>query len=297
MLLLRFLFIYCLFLGVLFAQEKDTLLDVYYQTLLDTASFYYEIELKTEEDYVKKILDDDLTLDTVIEANPTEEGDILSSDTKQQRLKAMDYLSDFQDDKRQNSIIVNYRELKESSYISVVKVLNLDTKNDVDDKEKTISLSKEIIVTSYKNSKNNSLYSPFIFNNFDINYLDYFMIYYQHYNFELIKVTTDNYFYKGTLKNKEEKLYNEIQIKVSKKYNIPTKIVLKDLKNKISVSVEVKKVEKIGEIYTGSEFLIYDKGKKITLSADRISLGIPIDIENNYKISFNEYIDLTVDAK
>lgn len=297
MLLLRFLFIYCLFLGVLFAQEKDTLLDVYYQTLLDTASFYYEIELKTEEDYVKKILDDDLTLDTVIEANPTEEGDILSSDNKQQRLKAMDYLSDFQDDKRQNSIIVNYRELKESSYISVVKVLNLDTKNDVDDKEKTISLSKEIIVTSYKNSKNNSLYSPFIFNNFDINYLDYFMIYYQHYNFELIKVTTDNYFYKGTLKNKEEKLYNEIQIKVSKKYNIPTKIVLKDLKNKISVSVEVKKVEKIGEIYTGSEFLIYDKGKKITLSADRISLGIPIDIENNYKISFNEYIDLTVDAK
>ena len=297
MLLLRLLLGYSLLLVSLFAQEKDDILNNYYQNLLSIGSFYYELDVTTSEEYVKKILDDDLTLDNLGDVDPTEEKRGLSSDVKNQKLEGIGYyFSDLKDSKFQEAKIIAYRELKESSYISVIKLLKLNVNSNVDNKEKKFSLSKEMMATSYKASKDTCLYTPFIVNNFDINYLDYFMIYYNCYDFNIIKNTSDNYFYKGTLKDKTHNLFNEIQVRFSKKYNILTKIVLKDTKKKTSVSIEVEKVEKIGEVYTGSKFSIYDNGKKIILSAQNISLEIPIDIENNYKISFNEYIDLITNA-
>ncbi|MCL2567100.1 MAG: outer membrane lipoprotein-sorting protein [Alphaproteobacteria bacterium] len=271
MFLLRCFLIFSFFAASLNAKDNiDNALNAYYQSLIDAYAFYYEADIKTEDDYGKKIVDDSLTLDSMLDKQPKEESSI-------NKLSALD-IKEEEDD---SAHIALYKEIKNNSYSAI-------TKNTASN-----------VLNLFKTSKSNSSYSPFMVNDFDFNILDYLTIYHDSYNFEIIKTTSHDYFYRGVLKpeiaSSGSDLFPEMQIKFSKDYNIPTKIILYDKKNKIAINIEVENIIKIRNNYMPSKFIVYNNGKKTTISLYNIQTGIPIDIENNYKITLEEYINLTDD--
>jgi hypothetical protein len=267
------LFLFTIFCQPITAKENfEDVLNSYYQSLIDNHTFYYEIDINTKDDYGKKVVDDSFTLDSMAE----ESEDINKLNTK-------DNLEGSTLKDSQSTSVALYKEIKENFYEVATKVLS--------DSSTELSL--------FKTAGRIQFYTPLIVNGLDVNLLDYISIYHEAYNFEVIKTTESDYFYRGILKpellQQNSNLFKEVQIKFSKEYNIPTKITLYDKKNKIEISIEVADTLKNRNNYIPSKFIVYNNGEKTTISLHNIQVGIPIDIENNYKITLQEYIDLNND--
>jgi hypothetical protein len=287
--LLRYFLVSSFFVLHLSANDSiDGVLKSYYQSLVDTYSFYYEIDIKTEDYYGKKIIDNSFTLDKVIDSENIEE----STSPSINELNTDD-LSQHEDSTYTNGIAL-YKEIREDSYVAIIK--SSKSQSNAEEAKDKSSFSAETFLSIFKHSSDSFSYYPLSVDNYDFNLLDYLTIYHKAYDFEVIKNVATDYFYRGTLKpeiaEQTTNLFFSMQVKFSKKYNIPTKIILYDKENKVAISIEVDSVEKIKDYYVASKFIVYNDGKKITISLHNIQTGVPIDIENNYKITLNDYMKL-----
>lgn len=276
MFLLRLLSIYLLLVFNLFAKDEASKLDLYYQSLLSLGSFYYESGLTIEYYNVKSLLSDDNSYSSTKNDFQKESKSFFLNKAIEIEDKDIETISS-------NLYFSVYEELDEHSSIFIVKSLV--------DEDKT----EEIYYLENRNScRFSNLHSD---NLITFNYINYLEVYYNCYKFNLVKVTSDYYFFKGKIKDSSSDLFNEITIKLSKEYNIPTRVLLKDYKNKNSVSIETEEVDKIGQSYISTKLVVYTNKRKINIYLKNISLGVAITTENDYKITLDDYISLTNDAK